>query len=73
MYFVLPQSAIVFAGAIATVMSRVSIVTCYGNRAKTCTAPGLRKKGVAHAIIINFYGLRLAYKVTLGPAVRCVM
>ena len=29
------QNSIIFCCAIATVMSRVSIVTCYGNRAKT--------------------------------------
>ena len=42
MYCVSPQNPIIFTGAIATVMSQVSIVTCYGNRAKTCTAPRIR-------------------------------
>ena len=42
MLVVSPQDPIIFAGAIATVMSRVSIVTCHGNHAKTCTAPRTR-------------------------------
>ena len=43
MYFVSSQNLIIFSGAIATVISRVSIVTCYGNRgAKTCTTPHTR-------------------------------
>ena len=44
--FVSLQNPIIFGVAIATVMSRVSVVTCYGNLTNACKARTLNRLGL---------------------------